>query len=104
MAQFDVFSNPIPAARAAYPFVMVLQSDFAANARNQIVAPLVRRDSIASVTGRLTPTVLVNDAELVALIPSMTSLHARDLRKPIGSLLGARVEILAAIDYLFFGI
>lgn len=104
MAQFDVFSNPIAAARGAYPFVMVLQSDFAANARDQIVAPLVPRNAIASVTGRLTPAVHVNDAEFVALIPAMTSLRARDLGKPIASLVGARAEILAAIDYLFFGV
>ena len=104
MAQFDVFSNPIAAARGAYPFVMVLQSDFAANARNQIVAPLVRRNAIATVTGRLTPRVHVNDAEFVALIPALTSLKARDLSKPIASLACARAEILAGLDYLFFGI
>ncbi len=104
MAQFDVFSNPIATARGAYPFVMVLQSDFAANAREQIVVPLVQRNAIACVTGRLTPAVNVNDAEFVALIPALTNLTSRDLGKPIASLLGSRTEILAAIDYLFFGV
>jgi hypothetical protein len=41
MAQFDVFLNPIASTRRAYPFVVALQSDFAQNAREQIVAPLV---------------------------------------------------------------
>ena len=75
-----------------------------ATARDQIVAPLVRRNAIASVTGRLTLIVHVNDAEFVALIPALTCLKARDLSKPIASLAGARAEILAALDYLFFGI
>ena len=104
MAQFDVFANPIAAARSAYPFVIVLQSDFAANARDQIVAPLVRRASIATVAGRLTPVVELNNAAFVALVPALTNLPARDLGKPIGSLSAARTEILAAIDYLFFGL
>lgn len=73
MAQFDVHPNPIRAARAAYPWVAVMQSPFADASRERIVAPLVRRDAFPA-------------------------------SAPAGSLARHRVEILAAIDYLFFGI
>ncbi len=43
MPQFDVFANPIAAARRNYPYVVVLQSDFLAVEREQIVAPLAPR-------------------------------------------------------------
>ena len=46
MAQFDVFVNPIVAARRAYPFVAVLQSDLADTGRDRIVAPLAPRGRV----------------------------------------------------------
>jgi toxin CcdB len=104
MAQFDVFNNPITAARAAYPFVLALQSDVAVNARDQIVAPMVKRNAISPAAGRLTPRVTMAGDDLVALIPALTSLRSKDLGKPLGSLQHARAEILAAIDFLFFGV
>jgi toxin CcdB len=104
MAQFDVFNNPISAARSAYPFVLALQSDITVNARDQIVAPMVRRNAIASIAGRLTPLVTVAGHELVVLIPALTNLRTKDLGQTVGSLSGARADILAAMDFLFFGV
>jgi toxin CcdB len=103
MAQFDVFTNPIIAARHAYPFVVALQSDFAHDARDQIVAPLVPHESMSKIAGRLTPVVALNGSEHVVLVPAMTSVRSRDLAKRLGSVVSARSELLAAIDYLFFG-
>lgn len=102
--QFDAFINPIIAARRAYPFVIVLQSDFAQGVRDQIVAPLVPRESLSKVTGRLTPTVLMDSSEYVVLVPALAAVRRRDLGQNVGSLATARNELLAAIDYLFFGV
>ncbi|MHB8475503.1 MAG: CcdB family protein [Steroidobacteraceae bacterium] len=104
MAQFDVFANPIATIRRAYPFVVTLQSDFAQNARQQIVAPLVPLDGIPKVISRLTPIVALDGAEHVVLIPALTGMPARDLKERAGSIAAARSELLAAIDYLFFGV
>jgi toxin CcdB len=104
MAQFDVYTNPILAARRAYPRVVVLQSDFAQALREQIVAPLVPRAHIRDVAGRLTPIVLLGSEEHVVLVPAMAGVRTRDLLEHHGTLLAARAELLAAIDYLFFGI
>ena len=102
--QFDVFVNPIPAARRAYPYLVVLQSDFAQGARDQIVAPMVPRNSLAKTVGRLTPTVTIESTQCTVLVPELAAVRRRDLDRCIGSLSNARTELLAAIDHLFFGV
>jgi toxin CcdB len=104
MAQFDVFVNPIVATRRAYPLVVVLQSDFARDARDPIVAPLVPRQSMPTVAGRLTPIIAFHGAEHVALVPALMGIRSRDLAELRGSIAAARSELLGAIDYLFFGV
>ena len=104
MAQFDVYVNPISAARRPYPFVVAMQSDFARDTRDQIVAPLVPREAMPKIASRLTPIVVVQGSEYVALVPALTGMRSRDLVELSCSLVSARSELLAAIDYLFFGL
>ena len=104
MAQFDVFVNPIPAARRAYPFVVALQSDFAQSAQQQIVAPLVPLRFMPATAGRLTPIVSVEGQEHVVLVPALTGIRSHDLAQRHCSVAAARGALLAAIDYLFFGV
>jgi toxin CcdB len=104
VVQFDVFVNPIAAARRHYPFVVVLQSDFVDGAREQIVAPLVPRKSLSAIAGRLTPIVVVKSAELVVLVPALAGVRRVDLKECVACLAPARTEVLAAIDLLFFGV
>jgi toxin CcdB len=104
MAQFDVFVNPVVGARRAYPFVVVLQSDFAQNERDQIVAPLVPVGSMPTVISRLTPIVALNGSEHMVLVPALTGMRFRDLMKRHASLASARSQLLGAVDYLFFGV
>ena len=102
--QFDVFANPIAAARRHYPFVVALQSDFVDGGRERIVAPLVPRKSLPAVAGRLTPIVALESSEFVVLVPALTGVRRGDLKQCIASLAPARTEVLAAIDLLFFGV
>jgi toxin CcdB len=104
MAQFDVFVNPIAVTRRAYPFIIALQAAFAENAREQIVAPLVPLQAIPKVISRLTPIVALDGSEHMVLVPALISVRSRDLTKRHASLATARGELLAAIDYLFFGV
>jgi toxin CcdB len=102
--QFDVFANPIAAARGAYPYLVVLQSDFAQGAREQIVAPLIPRERMAKSGGPLTPTVRLESAEYIVLVPALAGIRRRDLGREICSLAASRDLLLGAIDYLFFGV
>ncbi|MDP9087784.1 MAG: CcdB family protein [Pseudomonadota bacterium] len=104
MAQFDVYLNPIPAARRAYPFVVAMQSDVALSPSEQIVAPLVPLESMPSLPGHLAPTVAVKGEDHVVLVPRLTTIRTRDLAQSVSSAAPARRNLLAAIDYLFFGV
>ena len=103
MAQFDVFVNPIAATRRAYPFVVALLSDLTQDGRDQIVAPVVPLRLIPKVISRLTPIVALDGSEQMDLVPALTGMSLRDLKQRHASLTSARSELLAAIDYLFFG-
>ena len=105
MSQYDVFENPIPRARRAFPFVTVLQSELADTGRERIVAPLVVRTRMPGVvSGRLTPIVKVLGVEHVLLVPHMAPIAITDLRDKKDQLASYRNEIVAALDFLFLGV
>lgn len=104
MAQFDVHPNPVPAARQAYPWVVVMQSNVAASSRSRLVAPMAPREAFAPSPGRLAPVARFVDADYVVLVPALVSIPARDLETPTGSIAAHRAELLAAIDLLFYGV
>jgi hypothetical protein len=59
---------------------------------------------LGEIAGRITPIVLVESAEHVVLVPALAGVRRRDLSVRVASLAGARTEVLAAIDILFFGV
>ncbi len=104
MTQYDVFENPITRARRAFPFVAILQSDFADTGAERIVAPLVPRTRIPGVAGRLMPIVNVLGTEHVLIVPRMSAVPAADLRNARDRLLPNQNEIVEALDLLFLGV
>jgi hypothetical protein len=104
MAQFDVFQNPVTAARRAYPWVVILQSGFANASAERIVAPLVPRAAYPRNPGRLMPVVTVGGVDHIPMTSSLAGVAARDLGAPVDTLGHSRIAILSAIDYLFFGV
>ena len=104
MAQFDVFANPFATARRAYPFVVAMQSDFTVNGSEQLVAPIASIDYGQSASRRVMPVVALRGNDHVVVVPRLTVMRSSDLIEKVGSISIARTELLAAIDYLFFGI
>ena len=104
MSQYDVFENPIPRARGAFPFVTILQSALADTGRERMVAPLVARARMPGVSGRLTPIVKVLGVEHVLIVPRMAPVEMTDLRGVKDQLAPFRKEIVAALDFLFLGV
>jgi toxin CcdB len=104
VSQYDVFENPIPRARNAFPFVTILQSELADTGRDRMVAPLVDRARMPGVSGRLTPVVKVLGVEHVLLVPRMAPVGITDLRGVKDQLGPYRNEIVAALDFLFLGV
>ncbi len=104
MTQFDVFVNPIAHARRAYPYVVALQSDFVPQVHDPIVAPLALLELMPTIAGRLAPIVAFQGLRYGVLVPALMGVRSRDLVQRRGSIAAARGELLAAIDYLFFGL
>jgi toxin CcdB len=104
MAQFDVFINPLATVRRAYPFVVAMQSEFTVNGAEQLVAPIASNDYRQSSIRRVTPVVVLQGNDHVVLVPRLTVMRSRDLVEKVSSVAAARTELLAAIDYLFFGV
>lgn len=80
--QYDVYRNPVPRARGAYPFVIVLQSDLAETGRDRAVAMVAKRSDMGEVAGKLTPIAALEGEDHVLIIPSLTSLRATDIDRP----------------------
>jgi toxin CcdB len=104
MAQFDVFENPFATARRAYPFVVAMQSDFTVNGAEQLVAPIASLDFAPPATRRVMPVVELRGHDHVVVVPKLAVMRSRDLIEKVSSVASARNELLAAIDYLFFGV
>ncbi len=104
MAQFDVYVNPVPNARRAYPFVVAMHADLAGFSVDPIVAPLAPCARMPDTAGRMMPMVSFDGAQHIVLVPRLTVLRSRDLKQPISSIVAARADLLTAIDYLFFGV
>jgi toxin CcdB len=103
--QYEVFDNPIPRARRAFPFVAILQSDLADSGSDRIVAPLVPRAHFGDrVVGHLMPIVKVSGVDHVLIVPRLAAVPAADLRKAKDQLTAHRAEIVAALDLLFVGV
>jgi toxin CcdB len=104
MAQFDVFVNPFPTVRRAYPFVVAMQSEFTANGGEQLVAPIASNDYGPTGIRRVMPVVVLHGNDHVVVVPRLTVVRSRDLVEKVSSIAAARTELLAAVDYLFFGV
>jgi toxin CcdB len=105
MRQFDVYANPNPATRKAYPYIVDIQHPVLDDLATRIVIPLGRLDVFRQKSmATLTPVIEYGDEKLVLLTPQIASMPARLLQKPLGSLNHLREDIIAAIDFALTGI
>ena len=102
--QHELFANPNPRSRRAYPLVVVLEADVSEGAR-RLIAPLAPQvGPLASGTSRALPLIDHEDKRYVVTLPLISTLPRNQLRNAIGSLAPYRDDITRALDWLFFGI
>ncbi|MGQ9427670.1 CcdB family protein [Gilvimarinus sp. F26214L] len=105
MAQFDVYRNPSKATRAHYPYLVDIQSPYISEIATRIVIPLGYLSSFSNETmSGLTPQLTYQDDELLLLTPQISSIPAKQLANPIGSLAHFRDHIINALDFAIAGI
>lgn len=105
MRQFDVYSNPNPTTRKAYPYIVDIQHSVLDDLATRIVIPLGKLDAFRHESMKtLTPIIEYEGEKLVLLTPQITAIPARLLQQPLGSLNHLREDIIAAIDFALTGI
>lgn len=105
MEQFDVYFNPNPRTRDAYPYLVDIQSPLLSELATRIVIPLGRSSVFgAEPMTKLTPTIEYAGEELLLLTPQIASLPAKLLHDPIGTIEHLRADIIAALDFAVSGI
>src|SRR5262249_31308518 len=104
MTQFEVFRNPAARVHRVYPFVVVLQADLAQRGSQRVVAPVAPRAGFPAIPGRLTPIIGIEREEFVLLVNALETVSVRGLNGAVVSLASRRNDIVAGIDYLFFGV
>ena len=105
MAQFDVYANPSKSSGQAYPYIVDVQSGVISALSTRIVIPLGRKSLFGDEALRgLTPEIKYGKDELLLLVPQIASMPVKQLKKPVGSLVHFRDEIIAALDFAITGI
>ncbi len=101
--QHDLFVHPDVRLRRAFPLVVLLQSDIAGGDQ-RIVAPMTPIGLAPRLPSRQVPIVRHDETNYSVFMPLMTTVSARALRRPVGSIAAWRDDISRALDWLFFGI
>jgi len=105
MAQFDVYQNPSKHTRKTYPYILDIQNSLIEALSTRIVVPLGDAQQFKSEELRgLTPKVEFEDKTLMILMPQISSMPAKLLNEPVGTLVHLRDEIISALDFAITGI
>ena len=68
MARLDIYENPIEEDRAAFPYVMEIQSDLLYRFVERVCVPLAAPDAFPGMTERLNPPLTVRESAVLSSI------------------------------------
>lgn len=104
MAQFAVYKNRSARTKAAFPFLVDVQSDLLEDLQSRVVIPLGRGAALTKkALTHLTPILQFEGEDYVLMTPELASIARSDLGAATGSLARRRDAILAAMDFLLTG-
>ena len=99
--QHDVFVHPMRRTRISFPFIVLLQSDYAESDR-RLCAPLYPVKSQTVLRG--VPLIAVDGGLFAVALLSLFAVPRFMLRVPVASAASHRDDILRELDWLFTGI
>ena len=99
--QHDVCINPSRLSRQSFPFIVLIEQDFA-HSDERLCAPLLQEQQ-RGLPSRGSPTVIVNGSTFQLILQQMRPFSGRLLRRPVGSIAAYRDDIVRALDWLFTG-
>lgn len=105
MAQFSVYLNQNAATREQFPYLLNVQSDLLDALQTCVVVPLTETTKVGyHAMSRLTPLLTVQENQYLMITPQLAGIAKRELGEEVESLVEARHEIIAAIDFLLSGV
>jgi toxin CcdB len=103
--QHDLCRNPNPRSRSAFPFVVILQADLAAEGETRLVAPVAPHvGPLASAVSRALPVIEHHGKRYAVALSLISALPRRQLQQPEASLAHYRDDITRALDWLLWGV
>lgn len=103
MAQFDVYENANPDTRQSIPYLLDLQADLLDNLSTRVVVPLITVDAMGRAARHLNPQFKIEKSTVIMSTAELAGVNMRVLGDKVCSLKDHRVEIMAAVDFLFAG-
>ena len=104
MAQFSVYRNKSPRTKAAFPFLVDVQSDLLEPLSTRVVVPLTKVPALTKKpVSHLTPEISFNAERYVLLTPQLAGINRSELGPIAGTLAEERQAILAALNFLLTG-
>jgi toxin CcdB len=105
MAQYDVYPNPTPAARAGFPYLVDLQSAQLSRLPTRLVMPLQRLPRAPEgLPRRLVQTVEVQGEALYLAAHQCAAVPAGLLRRRVASVAGQVSIVIDALDAVVSGV
>lgn len=105
MGQFWAYTNPNPATRDSYPFLLEIQSNLLRDLGTTVVIPLTSsKTTNESRMSRLNPEFEINGESYTGITQEIAGLERRHLGQPAYDLTHYHSEIIAAIDFLISGV
>lgn len=100
MAQFDIYAHQ----GEGIDYLLDLQDDLLEHLATRVVAPLALPESVGPAMKTVNPRIRVGGADYLLLTQLLAAIPVSALGQPIASAKTQRVEIVAALDFLFTGI
>lgn len=105
MPQFSVYKNKNARTKAAYPYLVDVQSDLLEPLQTRVVVPLAKLTALRKKPIRdLTPVIDIDGQKYLLLTPQLAGVAKSELGLPVASAVARRDEIVAALDFLITGI
>jgi toxin CcdB len=104
VAQFSVHRNKNPRTKAAFPFLVDVQSDLLEPLNTRVVIPMTKAAALTKKpVSHLIPEVSFNGDRYLLVTPQLAGIGRAELGPHAGTLAEERQTILAAVDYLLTG-
>jgi toxin CcdB len=104
MAQFDVYENTNSETKKTIPYLLDIQADLLDNLATRVVVPLINASAMGKAAQHLNPQFKIKRTALIMSTAELAGVSVNILGVKVCSLKGQRVEIIAALDFLFTGI